>query len=728
MKIKKIVSCLLVILISFVFAGCSETAVFNSFKEITNAANFSGIVTENANYIFEWDNTNNCVILKNKQDGEIAWNSIPDEICTSSEDNTSVFFAPINVSYLEPTTNQVKTVNGASGIENVSVEKNGDTLKAYYSFDSIEICVPVTYSLEDDGFSVEVNSNELTEGSYKIYQIALLPYNVSAKNDNNNENWLFVPYGSGAVMYTDDAVRSERKFEEDVYGTDYSVTRDEVFNTDTGIKMPVFAAGGSSKSIFAIIESGAEYVTLTASAGNSGLQYSNITPIFRLRGYNITNVQYSGKTGKQIVRISDTKVDDTFKIRYHILNEGKNFVKMASIYREFLNETYGEQEQSTDNSVLLNFVGGADTVKYAAGIKYSKLTAATTLAQVTDIIGDFESVYKGEPLICLTGFGSNGAKISEIAGGYSLSSTFGNKKVLTNLLSNNQVLIDYELMRYSKSGNGFSTLWDASKNANNGTVKLFEYDLATKVSDEDGTVYRLLRRDMIDDASEKLIKSVEDIKPFGISTGSMGYTAYSDYTDGKYTAKGLIDEEISEIVKGIAEKGYNVAVKNANDYAAATSSIVSDAPIDNGTLSCLDQSIPFYSMVFKGYTQLYSKSLNLADDFEKTLLDSVSNGVGLQYTLCENADLLRNSTYSSVFARSVYGDIKNGISDTLKLCSDLLNKISTAKISGWSMEENGTAVTQFDNGVTVYCNYSDVEVQTPCGTIPSMGFAYSEGR
>ncbi len=727
-KFKKIIAYLLFLVILLTFAGCSETQNFAAFKPLKELESFNGKVLENQKYIFEWEEKNYRVILRDKQNGEIIWSSIPNELCETVTENKGVQFSPINVSYLEPTTNQVKTLNGNTTIENVSVQKLENGIKVYYCFDASEICVPVTYMLDNDGISVEVNSKELTEGKYRIYQITLLPYMASVKNSENKDNWLFVPYGSGALMYTDAYKRAERKLEESVYGIDFSVARDEEFNTDSSIKLPVFAAGNAQKSIFAVIESGAEYASITALAGNKDLLYSNIAPSFNVRGYNVTTVQYSGRAGQQIVRVSDTKVEDVFKIKYHIIEGNKNFAEMASIYRKYLDTKYGIQNQKDEQTVYLNFVGGASTIKYTLGVKHSEMTAATTFNGVNEIIEDFKANTKLQPLVNLSGFGKSGVDFGEISGGYKFNKAFGSKKDLEKLIANNKVLLDSEIIRFSKSGNGISSFWDTAKNANNGTVKQYFYNISTKVSMQDKPTYRLLKRDVLFEAAEKVSEFTEKYSAYGADLGSIGNMAYSDYASSGYTAKGKIDEDISGILKKLSEKGIVTVVSDANDYAAATSSIVIDAPLDCGTLNVLDLSVPFYSMVFKGYTSLYSKSLNLSSDLQNTMLNLAVNGAGIQYTVCNTAASLRDTNASEIFAQSVYSDIKDGIYRTVNQYKGLAEKLNKAKIKNWYELFDGVTVTEFDNGIKVYCNYTNSNVQTPCGEIESLTFAYSEGR
>ena len=68
-------------------------------------------------------------------------------------------------------------------------------------------------------------------------------------------------------------------------------------------------------------------------------------------------------------------------------------------------------------------------------------------------------------------------------------------------------------------------------------------------------------------------------------------------------------------------------------------------------------------MVFKGYVPMTSKSLNLADDVQKLLLNAVEGGTGISYTVMNKWDNslidsnLFNSNLESSFLTTLVNDI-----------------------------------------------------------------------
>lgn len=732
--IKKLTACVMVTVICcLLFAGCGEEIKVNTYKPLSDTASFEGQFAENGKYSIEWDSDYSCVLIKDKTTGETVWSSIPTELYNNGFNKEHQLCSPISVSYLEPDTNLVKTAEGSTEITAVSVEKTENSIKVFYDFSAFEICVPVCYELTDDGLSVSVSSDEITEKTYRVYQVSLLPYMVSAKNsEDKNTSWLFVPYGSGALMYTDDTSRALRKFEGEVYGDDLSINRDEVFNTDESLKLPIFGARSGDTAILAIIDSGAEYASVTAQAGNSELGYSNAYASFKVRGYNTVMVDNVGAAGKSdaIVRVSDDTVSDTYKISYRLLSgEDADILKMAEIYREHLNSVYGERDTAEQPVYQLDILGGAFVEEYILGIPNSKLQVATSYSEAYGLIDEVAKETGVTGSVVLTGFGESGLDYGKLAGGFGFNGGYGSGKELKRLIEEKNAFADFELVRFSSGSNGFSTLWDSAKNANNSTANQYYYGITDKVKNENIKYYKLLKRSSLSEALGRLIEFSEDESLKNISVGSLGYIAYSDYSEKKYAAKGSLDSDIAAYIKRLSDSGKTVMVSNANDYAAARADIVTEAPLTCGAASVLDEEIPFYSMVFKGYTALVSSPLNLSDDMRTEYLNAVSCGVGIQFSFCaEYADALKDTSFGYMFAQSVYSDIKDDALALINESAELLEKVKTAHITGWKRMDNGVTVTEFDNGIKVFANYSEAEVETECGAVPAMSFGYIEGR
>ena len=136
--------------------------------------------------------------------------------------------------------------------------------------------------------------------------------------------------------------------------------------------------------------------------------------------------------------------------------------------------------------------------------------------------------------------------------------------------------------------------------------------------------------------------------------------------------------------------------------------------------------MPFYQMVFKGSVPLTVQSLNLAANAKEMLLKAVESGSGLGYTVIGNWDSSIINASAPYFYNSVFADIKDDIIDSSKALADYYSKVSGKKITSHTILDNGLRNTVFENGVSVYVNYTDKTITSPAGEVAPYDYLVTE--
>ena len=127
--------------------------------------------------------------------------------------------------------------------------------------------------------------------------------------------------------------------------------------------------------------------------------------------------------------------------------------------------------------------------------------------------------------------------------------------------------------------------------------------------------------------------------------------------------------------------------------------------------------------MFQGYKALTSATINTAVDVRGAYLDAVATGTTLQFTLCNNHHDALQFEQDTAYISIRYADWKDDIAAMVQESADLYDKVGGKAITAYE-SSNGLTKTVFENGVTVYVNYTDADVSTPLGTVKSMGFIY----
>lgn len=721
---RKTVCLLLAVLMALCVIGCSDnqnaTVIYDKDSPVNTES--AGTVTSNSNYELLWDDATANVMLKSLTNGKV-WSTIP----YGYEGTSSAVKSTINLTVMDTTSMKQDTVRGqASAVSGgrVSSEKIKNGIKVTYYFDNYMISVPVEYVLRDDSLEVSIKTAEIVEGgNYIAVSVELSPYLCSADNSDLGA-YLFVPTGSGAIMNVGANADATRKYTGTVYGEDASRILPEIPIDNEQIYMPVFGTATSDgNAILGIIENAAETALISAEAGNARTNWSCVYPTFYLRGYDSFPTTQWIWSYQDLNYVSEEVIDTTITVGYYPLYDGDaNYNGMAKRYRKYLTDTKQLKKSSLSvQPYSLSIIGGALKTVATGGIPHEITSVVTTFEDAQKIIADITKSCHTAPSVQMLGYGNNGLDVGKIAGGYKFNSDFGSekaRKALEKTCAENgiDIFTDFDLIRYNQSGNGFNKTFDAAKSA---TLRVAEsYLVNTPLRDFDkDTVYRFLRKSKINEATQKLIKTADKKQISGISLASLSNVAYSDYTESQYGVKGKMTEITQKAISDIKDAKHSVAVSAANIYAAASADIVYNTSVTDGGYDVFDMWVPFYQMVLSGSKPIYSSYINLEENINTATLRAVASGSGLGFALINEYDIDLSVSNTFSLYGTVYEDNKERIVNAVKTYGDYYKAINGASINSFTMIADNLSLTEFDNGVSVYVNYSENTVATPIGKI-----------
>lgn len=730
---KRKIAFIIVLCISLAIAlsGCGGTAT-NVKKYNSNAEYYSvpeEIVAENGSYSLLWNDETGDISFLEKSSGRL-WSAAP--VHNQNEDQAEATLpqmrSPITIAYYDGDTNeQTEETAYINSVRkgDFSAEKIDNGICVTYYFASAEISVPVEFTISDDCFNISIDPKGISENSNKIYSVSVMPFLSSVDNNSNaDDNYLFVPSGSGALVYPKvigDGITS--LITQSVYGTDRMDGTESKTNTQD-IKMPVFGAKIGNNAVFAVIDKGSECCDITTNIGSSTYGYSTVYPTFNLRGkYYCESSYMQWYTSKQYL-FSSNMITEQLSINYYTLQgEKADYSGMADCYRNYLKKS-GELKNTAEEKLLnLKFYGGELVTTFTLGIPHSKLQVMTDFEDVTEIINDISSQTGSDLNALLLGFGTTGNTVGKIGGGFTSSGKFGSAKALQSLTSdqNASLFYNFDILRYSESGKGVSDR-SAAYTALNEKNYLYEYDIVTAEQNASGLKYLYVTRDKLVDLAQKANKAVQSMKIDGVCFDTLTYQTYSDYRSNLYNSKSSTYKQVSYILKQSAKEGLQVASVSANIYAALESVNVYDVPTSSAKYQVYDVDVPFYQMVLKGYVPMSVYSVNLSENSQKALLNAVETGLGLTYTLIDEYDTSLIYSADNIYFNSVYDDVKDLIISQTDTYKEVFNEVKGSPIAGHELINKNVRATRFENGTTVYVNYSDSN-QTVDGTqVPAMGF------
>lgn len=735
-KIKKRFSGLICLLMSAVVAitlcGCSgdNIAQYKIPQDLTTAD--GELVAENGDMELWWDEEYQFGYAKDKNTGEII-SPVPLDYVESGEYNGNIL-SPLTVEYYDISDTFIQTDAGYYCVEdgNFSSVKTENGIKATYYFSEPEITVSLNYELKGNCLYMSVNSNDIYEtGKTKILKIAIAPYFCSVRNTESKSDYLFVPSGSGALMYTSSDVKgTAREFSADVYGNNLS--RRVLDNTGNAeqVYMPVYGAKNGNGICVGIISSCDNSSSIYARSGDVGNGYSCVYPLFTVRDYQ--NIEWDTgkeKNGKKMFLdtiLINEKIpgDKVFGVNlYSEQKDSPDYLDMADIYKDYLKENgLLVKSEKVTADYNLEILGGVSLKEYTLGVPHRELSVMTDFGDAENIVSELSET-SGLPNLILSGFGKTGLSDDKIGDSFKISSKFGKSRLLLDYTEKNGIntAFNMNLLTYTKSGNGFSFNFGAAKAANGENIYFYPQKVSVRTDNESFSASHILGISKIESATKKAISFLKKSE-FGFYSDNLGAVVYSDCSDKSGMLGGSLGET-KKSIESVRKNCSSVILGKANAYCAGLADAVTQAPISNGDYQSLDERVPFYEYVFGEYTRLFGPSLNICDDKTGVLLKCIESGVYPSFTVAESVDVsLIDSDIDYLYSCSYNGN-KEYIQSVMEQTADFRSAVKNAHIKEHSLLSRGVTSTVFSNGAEVIVNHTENDYSNNGKTVKAYSYS-----
>ena len=729
----KRISCLvLVLILCLSFCGCADSNKTVIYKGtyiggVSYDLPESKQITSVGEYTLSLEGKYASPVL-GKLGCEKIWSILPIDFLNgwNYEFGSPVSQSALFLTYYDPTYEEFFTINSSDAVPNGRIlsKEMEDGIKITYYFDDFEISVPVIYQLSEKGLSISVDPLEINENKFIVMSVSVAPFFCSAKNEKNENRYLFIPSGSGAVMYTD-CRGTARTYEEEVYGEDLAREKKWSYTNTEQIHMPIFGAVDGGEAMYGIITSGAQSSSIGAYAGDKNAGYSGVYPIFNIRSYNTVQIDIGGTTGlKNFIRLADKRNPDKFEVNYGILKgEDASVSGIASAYRSYMGLKSG-----TDNKILnISMLGGLMAKRNALGVPYREFSATTTLSEAKKIFEQLSNDI-GDPMnIRLLGFGKTGLTIEKIAGGFSLNGQLGSRSDLKDFAdlckkNGSKLYFDFETVMFNSSGSGYSKRTNTAVDTTDYRVKKYVFDIALRKVDTTKKSTYLISRKALPKVIADAADTVKDFGVSGISFSSLGNSAYSDFKDIKYYGKSGISSDVSTALQKVSKDKTSVCTADANDYAAAVSDFIDEMPTESSAYISLDADVPFYGMVFSGYKE-NAVLINLSSTPRDKFLDAVKTGSGLSFVLADDVNADAVISQYSAYISADYSNQKDNIVSYVKEYKDCFSAVSGKAVKSYN-DLNGVSKTVFENGVVIIVNKTENPVTVDGVTVDAKSFVW----
>lgn len=614
-----------------------------------------------------------------------------------------------------------------------------DGVEIVFQFPKAEFSIPVRYTIEDDAFSAMIVTADIKQGSkYKLVNISLLPF--FGAGGLQEEGYLFVPDGSGALIHFNNGKSSYRSYNERVYGGEAALDLPTKAEVKQAIKLPVFGLQKGKQAYVAVIVQGEYQAGIVGDTSGKNNSFNNVYSYLNLTEIESNLLLEGTLNEKQVTRSSASMTGDVpFEVRYYFLNgeQDASYVGMAKRYKQYLQDqnvqiqnVQGQAEQQESATaerlpLLIDFLGGAKKRETFLGIPYNTVETLSSFKDVSLVANVLLNKGVSSLSIRMQGWNSGGAK-SEVPVSLSAEGNLGGNKGLQQLgeeLAAKGVAFypSVNPVYLYESGNGFSKFSDTVRGISRAPALKYEYRLSDRTKNKTASRWYLMKPSSVAEAIDRYTTAAMK-KNFGaVSLEAIGSMVYSDFKKDS-SSKNETGAVWQQILQEAADKMDSVAFDKANAYTFPHAAMLTGVPLYDSGFDVTDETVPFYSIVTSGWIPSYSEPINLSSMPRDYMLKLIETGTYPAYQFIARHSAKLTGTEFDWLYSGDYNAWEQVMLEQYKELDAVMQHYQGSSIVDHKKLLAGVYETTFENGASVIVNYNDGAVNIQGTEIPANGY------
>lgn len=708
-KIKKIISCLLVLILIFSFVTRIPVIdVHAATKEINGHTPIASKSTKFNLYINEEDLS---LVIEDKLTGAFMESAISYDDEKSNWTWFAAMKSAIVITMISGTddTKQADLINDKVD-KQITYTDSGFSAKLYWTKYKFGLTLEV--SLTDDGLVARVPDESIVEESekYQIGTIQIYPYMGTSYLDTK-KGYIFIPDGNGALIYLDNKEgRFQTGYSEMIYGRDCGFDESNVesllwdkykiINEEEKIFAPVYGIAHTDDKIayLAVVEDGVMRASIEAAPNGVNVDYNRAYARFIERKLYKQPTSNNSTAGSLNLVESDRTHSD-LQVRFLFLTgDDANYAGMAGAYRDYLIKRGDIKVGDSSYNTRIDFLG-TEREKWVVG---TSAVVMTTVDDISNIYAELENEGITDIISVYKGWQSGGLYKVPISK-YKADGKIGGTKKLTSLIKEAEekgikLYLYDDALRINPSE--YNVTFNTIKKVNK---RKFEEETYKDVY----KVFNYLTPARTQVLLDKFVKSytgsgVNNMCVGGITNSLFSYTysgkTYSRIDTADTYKKSL--ETIDESMDLVLEQPFAYMWKNTEGFL--------DMPLYTSSYVFEDEFVPFMSIVLKGVMPIYSEYINFEANKNEYFLKLVETGTFPSfYITAQNSAKLIYTNSCDIYS-SQYSSYKSTVIEYSKELGALAELTKGAFITGHERSGSVTKVT-YSNNVNIYINYGDAD-------------------
>jgi len=575
--------------------------------------------------------------------------------------------------------------------------------------------ITLRYTLDGKSLLLNVPFDRLAyRPAFPITQLSLLPY--MGAGGTGDKGYLLVPDGSGALIYFNNGKHNQLAYNNDVYGWDEAMPRNEIINDNKAL-YPVFGVQKNGNALLCVIEEGASYAGVRADVSGRNSSWNNVYPSFNIVHGAVIDI--SGRSDRAVYLYErNLPSGEGITLRYTPCAQD-GYVGMAKEYRSWLMQKYPFLGGRAENGVpvAVEIVGAVNKIQHRLGIPVDMPLKLTSYKETEYMIDDFAGWGWKNVRVKLNGWFNRSVDHS-IPGKIKLISEIGDKNDFINMVSaaekNGYEIFpeaDFLYIRNVKPFDGFDLYRDAARYVNRKRIEKYPYSFVwfgERV--RWGKLSYLARPVYMMSLIDKFTRKSKNFNLRNIAFRSMGSKLSGDYHEKRLVSREASMKMRQEKLIELSGKGTGIMLNTGYAYSAPWANFITDMALDDQGFGITDVSVPFYQIVLHGLVPYTGPAINLAEDYTKNLLKTVESGAGLYFSFMnEETTVLQETKFRQFYANEYekWAPDANALYQKFKI--DFTGLYDQA-ITNHVIISPGLTLTEYEDGKRVIVNNTDSAV------------------
>ncbi len=589
--------------------------------------------------------------------------------------------------------------------------------------------VTMNYRLDGEDFIVEIPYEKIRyRAEYPITFVTVLPMFGAAGTED--EGFMLIPEGGGALIRYNNGKLRQNSYYANMYGWDYATERTEVVS-ETKNTFPVFGMTGDGGSFICIMEGATSYGGIQADISMRYNSYNWACAKYNVLHSDRYNV--SAKTERLVYMFEKEIPDDTIVQRYRFV-DSESYSDMAAAYGEYLRAVHPELNESEagETPVSVELIGAIDKTMVKFGMPVDSVVPVTTFSQAEEIIAALNSAGIENLSVRMTGW-ANGGVSQEVLTKVRVLRSLGGEKGMKALIAaaekaGVELYFDGVSCFAYNSGlmEGFIPFRDAARFTTREQIVIHPYSVITYQPEDWRDPFYLVQPHYAHRMAENLLSALSGQGAAGVAFRDIGSLLSGDYNPKNTTTREQVRAMNIETLEKAEAAGLNVMVKEGFDFVLPYADLITDMDLKGTEYSIIDEKVPFYQMAVHGAVSYTGAPVNLASDWKAEILRCAEYGAGLNFTFMQEEGTILQNTFHSGYYGAEFASWAEEIEEIAGTYQKDMAGLNQIRMTGHEILADGVTATVYENGTTVYVNYTDKDYEAGGVIVPARSY-HAEG-